>query len=70
MELAKKIPKSMYALFNSTAKFNYCTDQILVLKIIPIAIKATKPHEDPEKMCVSSNVQFVRKWTETLMDDQ
>ena len=40
--------KEMCMLFNSAKNFNYDADQLLVLKIEPIVIKATKHHEDAE----------------------
>ena len=35
-------------MFKSEVHFNYCTDQIMVLKIVPMVVKATKYYEDPE----------------------
>ena len=35
--------------FNSGVHFNYHTDQIMVIKIVPMSIKATKYNEDAEE---------------------
>ena len=46
MNLVKKITNAMRILFNVDTNFNYHMDQILVLKIIPIAMKDSKHNED------------------------
>ena len=48
LELLEKNTKVMTIVFNHGLYFNYCTDQIMVLKIVPIVIQATKSHEDAE----------------------
>ena len=48
MLLVEKITKAMCMLFDSAENVNYNTDQLLVLKMVPIVIKATKYHEDVE----------------------
>ena len=50
-DLVKKIIKAM-RMFKSCVCFNQCLDQILVLNIIPIVMKATKHHEDLEEKVV------------------
>ena len=46
----------MCMLFNSAENFNYHTDQILVLKITPIEMKATKCYEHTEEKGVYNRI--------------
>ena len=49
MDLVKKITKSMQTLFNGDKIVNCHTDQILVLEIIQISMKAANFHEVVEE---------------------
>ena len=49
LEIVKKIIKVTQMLFKSGRNSNYYSDQILVLKIMPIVMKAAKYYKDREE---------------------